>query len=131
MHAVAPLGYAYARLGRAAEGISLAKEAIALLEKTGAEASRAYFHLTLAKTALVARDLEQADASARMGLASAEDDSERGWEAWNHWALGEIALRRGDRATAEHEADEAQEIAEELGMRPLVERCRAILRRTA
>jgi ATP/maltotriose-dependent transcriptional regulator MalT len=129
MLALASLGYAYARLGRGAEGISLAKEAIALQEKTGAEANRAYVHLTLAKTALVAGDLEQAEASARTGLAFAGDDAERGWEAWNRWALGEIALRRGDRATAEREADEAQEIAEELGMRPLVERCRAVLRR--
>jgi ATP/maltotriose-dependent transcriptional regulator MalT len=131
MLALASLGYAYARLGRSAEGISLAKDAIALQEETGAGVNRAYLHLTLAKTALVAGDLEQAEASARTGLAFAEDDSERGWEAWNRWALGEIALRRGDRATAEHEADEAQEIAEELGMRPLVERCRAVLRRVA
>jgi len=131
MLALASLGYAYARLGRSAEGISLAKDAIALQEETGAEANRAYLHLTLAKTALVAGDLEQAEASARTGLAFAGDDAERGWEAWNRWALGEIALRRGDRATAEREADEAQEIAEELGMRPLVERCRAVLRRGA
>jgi ATP/maltotriose-dependent transcriptional regulator MalT len=131
MLALASLGHAYARLGRSAEGISLAKDAIALQEETGVEVNRAYLHLTLAKTALVTGDLEQAETSARTGLAFAEDDSERGWEAWNRWALGEIALRRGDRATAEHETDEAQEIAEELGMRPLVERCRAVLRRSA
>ena len=129
MLALASLGYAYARLGRGVEGISLAKDAIALQEETGADVNRAYLHLTLAKTALVEGDLERAEASARLGLAFAEDASERGWEAWNRWALGEIALQRGDRITAEREADEAQEIAEELGMRPLVERCRSVLHR--
>ena len=131
MLALASLGYAYARLGRASEATSAANDAIALREETGPGADRAYLHLTLAKAALVTGDLERAEASARMSLTLAADDSERGWAAWNHWALGEIALRRGDRVTAWHEADEAQEIAEELGMRPLVERCRAVLRRSA
>ena len=42
---------------------------------------------------------------------------------------GELALRRGDRAAAAQHFDEAQEIAEELGTRPLLERCRVALRR--
>ena len=55
----------------------------------------------------------------------------RGWEAWTRYVAGLIAERRGDRAAAERGFDEAQEIAEELGLRPLLERCRAALARIA
>jgi len=43
----------------------------------------------------------------------------------------ELAAAGSDRAGAETALDAAQEIAEELGMRPLVERCRALARTLA
>ena len=40
----------------------------------------------------------------------------------------ELARRRGDRSAAERYLDKAQDIAEELGLMPLLERCRAAVR---
>ncbi len=125
MLALAPLGRAYACTGRFEDGIAAAKEAIALQEGTGAVVNRAYLHLSLARAYLEANRLDEAEASARTGLEFAERHGERGWEGWNRFVLGEIAWRRGDGAAVMQRFDEAQEIAEELGMRPLVEQCRA------
>jgi ATP/maltotriose-dependent transcriptional regulator MalT len=128
MLALAPLACAHARLGRGRDGIPLAREAITLQEKTGAEVNRSYLHLALARTAAIAGELGEAEASARRGLEFAERHQEQGWEAWLRWLLGELAARRGDAREAERCYDAAQDIAETLGMRPLVERCRLALR---
>ena len=125
MLGLAALGHAYALTGRASDGIPLAKEAVALQEKTEAFVDRANMIRALAEAHLHAGDLANAEATAREGLGFAERHQERGWEGWLRWVLGQVAARRGDRASAERDFDAAQEIAEELGMRPLVERCRA------
>ena len=62
-------------------------------------------------------------------LEFAGRNGERSWEGWARLGWGELALRRGDRAAAAQHFDEAQEIAEELGTRPLLERCRVALQR--
>ena len=124
MLGLAALGHAYALTGRASDGIPLAKEAVALQEKTEAFVDRANMIRALAEAHLHAGDLANAEATACEGLGFAERHKERGWEGWLRWVLGQVAARRGDRASAEREFDAAQEIAEELGMRPLVEQCR-------
>ena len=43
--------------------------------------------------------------------------------------LGEVALARGDPATAARHLGASQAIADKLGMRPLAERCRDSLNR--
>jgi len=128
MLGLAPLAVAHACLGRGRDGIPLAREAITLHERTGAEANRSYLHLALARTATIAGELGEAQASACRGLEFAERHQEQGGEAWLRWVLGEVAARRGDAREAERCYDDAQDIAESLGMRPLVERCRLALR---
>ena len=127
MRALTPLGHAYAREGRATEGIPLLKEAISLQEKASAFVHRGHWIHTLAVIYLHDGRLEEAQATALDALGFAERHGERAVEGRIRYTLGEIALRRGERATAEQFFDEAQEIAEELGMRPLLEQCRARL----
>ncbi len=129
MLVLTPLGLCYALTGRAAEGIPLIREAIALQEAANAFANRAWMIQFLAEAYLHAGDLDQAGATAREALGFAERHGERASEGWTRYLLGEIARRRGDRTAAARYFDEAQEIAEELGMRPLLERCRAGLGR--
>jgi tetratricopeptide (TPR) repeat protein len=128
MLAVAALARAYARAGRAEDAIRLAKEGVALQEGTGATVNRAYLHLNVAWACLAAGRLDEAEAAVATALEFAGRQGERAWQAWGAFILGETARARGDRAAAAQRYDEAQELAEELAMRPLVERCRAALR---
>jgi len=128
MLALTPLGLCYALTGRAAEGIPLVREAIALQEGANVFANRAWMVGSLAETHRLAGDLDQAEATAREALAFADRNGERANQGWTRCLLGELALRRGDRPMGAQYLDEAQEIAEELGLAPLVERCRAGLR---
>jgi hypothetical protein len=65
----------------------------------------------------------------RRALEFAERNGERPWGGWARLVAAGIAARRGDRPAAERDLDEAQAIAEELGMRPLLEACGALARR--
>jgi tetratricopeptide (TPR) repeat protein len=88
-------------------------------------------HTALAMAHLDLGDPELAEADLKKALEFAERNGEHSWEGWARLVWGELALYRGDRATAAQHFDEAQEIAEGLGMRPLLERCRAALARVA
>jgi len=127
MRGLTRLGHAYALAGRPEEGIPLVREAAALQEKAGAFVNRALWLSILGEVYLGAGRLDDAETTARQALGFAERHGERWVEGWTKLVLGQVALARGDgRAAAEH-LDETQEIAEELGMRPLLERCRAEL----
>jgi len=121
------LAHGYAGLGRGREAAELAGEAIEWQEKAHAFSDRAWMHATKALGHVAADELDEAARDAARALEFAERHGERGWEAWARYTAGLVAARRGDRAAAERGFDEAQEIAEELGMRPLLERCRAAL----
>ena len=125
------LASAYAARGRATEAIPIAREAIELQDRLGAWSDRSWMHMNKALAHLAADELDQADADVARALELAERHSERGWEAWARYVRAMVAQRRGDAAGAARHADEAQEIAEELALRPLLERCRAVLRRVA
>jgi class 3 adenylate cyclase len=124
------LAEAYAAVGRGRDGVAMASEAIALQERVGAWSDRSYMHMRRALAHVAAGDLDAAAADVTRSLALAETHGERGWMGWAHYVDGLIAARRGDRARAEAAADAAQEIAEELGLRPLLERCRGLLTST-
>jgi hypothetical protein len=74
-------------------------------------------------------EVDPARTTLQESLAFAERQHERGWEGWTRLALAEVEAAAGRRADALAELDRAQEIGEELGMRPLVERCRALAKR--
>jgi class 3 adenylate cyclase/tetratricopeptide (TPR) repeat protein len=128
INALRNLGRAYAQARRPREAITASEEAIRLHEGAKVYVNRSLKHGTIARAYLQLGQLELAQQAADTALEFSERCGERGWTGWCKLDAAEIALRRGDRAAAETLADEAQEIAEELGMRPLLERCRALLR---
>ena len=121
------LASAYVNAGRYDLAIAGAQEAIACAERAGAASALAF--TTLARAHLGAGNVDRAEADYERALDMARQREARGTEGWTLLAGGEIAVRHGDRALAEQRLDEAQEIAEELSMMPLVERCRATWRR--
>jgi class 3 adenylate cyclase/tetratricopeptide (TPR) repeat protein len=123
------LAEAYVEAGRPADAVRAAQESIDLQVQAGVSVIRGHMHTALALAWTRLGDLARAEATLRTGLDFAVRQGERATEGWLHAAAAEVALARGDRAGAEHALDAAQEIAEELGMRPLVERCRARLGR--
>jgi tetratricopeptide (TPR) repeat protein len=122
------LGRAYVLAGRPADAIPLVRESRALQEKARVYVGRTSMHTTLAMAYLALGDLDQAGAELETALEFAGRLGERGSEGWAKLVGADLARTRGDRATAERYVDEAQEIAEELAMRPLLERCRAALK---
>jgi tetratricopeptide (TPR) repeat protein len=120
---------AYVAAGRHADAIAAAREAIALQDQAKVYVERTYTHTVLTRAYLALGDLDQAEAELAQALGYAERNGERGHEGWARLAGAELAARRGEAARAAALVDEAQDIAESLAMRPLVERCRARLRR--
>ena len=128
-HALTTLAGAYTAAGRHADALAVADEALAVIGRAEAAVDRARPHITIALSSLGLGDLARAEAAYAVAVEIAQTREERGNEGWAHFAGGLIALECGNRAAAEQRLDEAQEIAEELGMMRLVERCRAALRR--
>jgi class 3 adenylate cyclase/tetratricopeptide (TPR) repeat protein len=127
INALKALAHAYVQAGRAADAIAPARESIALQEQAKVYVERTYKHTVLARAYLALGDLDAAETELGHALAFADRNAERGHEGWARLAGAEIAARRGDRARAASLLAEAQEIAEALAMRPLLERCRALL----
>jgi tetratricopeptide (TPR) repeat protein len=127
MFGACALADAYAARGRGTEAAALAGESIALQEKAEAWSDRSMMHFVRALGYIAAGEPDAAAQDVERALALAELHGERGWEAWAHYAAGVLAHRQGDCAGAEAALDAAQEIAEELGLRPLLECCRALI----
>src|SRR5438046_4073749 len=74
---------------------------------------------------MLAGRLEEAYTLAERALAHAREHQERGHQAYALRLLGDIAVRRGppDVAQAEPYYQQALNLAEELGMRPLQAHC--------
>ena len=123
------LGGAYLRAGRPADARVAAQESIDLQDAAGVSVLRGRQIAIIAGAWLAEGDLDRADEAIGRGLDYAERQGERGTRAHLLALRAEVALGRGDHAEAEAAADEAQEIAEELAMAPLVARCRTLLRR--
>ena len=127
INALKYLADAYVTADRPADAIAPARESIALQERAKVYVERTYKHTVLARAYLALGDLDGAEAELAQALAFAERNGERGHEGWARLAGAEIAARRGDHVRAASLIDEAQDIAEELAIGPLLERCRALL----
>jgi class 3 adenylate cyclase/tetratricopeptide (TPR) repeat protein len=116
------LGYAYARVGRM-------REALSLLEQAGEYAPRVarvevLVAVYLGEAYLLAGRADDAGAVARRTLALARERSERANEARALHLLGEVAAHHDPPDVADDTAyREALALAEELQMRPLVAHC--------
>ncbi len=94
------LASAYAARGRAAEAVTLAREAIELQDRLGAWSDRSWMHMNKAVGHLAGDELDQADAEIAHALELAERHAERGWEAWARYVSALVAQRQGDAAGA-------------------------------
>jgi class 3 adenylate cyclase/tetratricopeptide (TPR) repeat protein len=122
----APLGAAYARAGRAGQAVPLITQALERATATRWLAHQSLRLSWLAEAHLLDGQAERAVQVARQAIEMARTHAERGNQGYAHCVLGESAARAarqvGEDPGAAFRAGLA--LAEELGMRPLVERCR-------
>lgn len=126
--ALSYLGRARVADGHPADALRVVARSIALRERANVWVSRPGDHVTLGQAQLALGNLGRADAELARALELAKRLGERGAEGCVRLIEAEVAAARGDRAAAETALDAAQEIAEELGMMRLLERCRRRLR---
>jgi class 3 adenylate cyclase/tetratricopeptide (TPR) repeat protein len=119
----AALGHVYARSGRLAEGIPLLEQGV---EKSAAKrimARHSLWAAWLAEAYLLADRVDEARAVASRALLLCRERRERGTEAHVLRIIADVAARSAA-DDAETMYLEALTLADELGMRPLVARCR-------
>ncbi len=127
--AAALRGYALALSGRLDEGRALLELALERAKALPFLFSHSQWVAWLAHTHLLAGRVDEARRMADEALRLSRQRATRGYEAWSLYVLGEIEARRGAVAVAEDFSRQGLALAETLGMRPLVERCRATLDR--
>ncbi len=120
------LGLAYALAGRVAEAVPLLEQAVEQAVAMRIMYNHAFRLAGLGEAYLLAGRTDSAAEVAGRALTLARQHRERGHEAWVLRLLGEIASHRDpiDAAAAEEHYRQALALAESLGMRPLLARCR-------
>jgi class 3 adenylate cyclase/tetratricopeptide (TPR) repeat protein len=122
----AAMGRVYVLTGRVAEGLALMSENVKEAESKNAALGHPLRLAWLAEGHLVAGEYERAWAVAQNALDLSRRYKEKGQEAWTLHLLGEIAGRR-DPTQVEGAArfyQHAMTMADPLGMRPALARCR-------
>ena len=124
--ALAALGHIYARSGRVEQGVSWLQQALAGYASAGIGYLRSMSMVQLGEAHFLAGRAEEAWDFGTRAVVLAREREERGHEAWAHHLLGEMASHRDCPNVAAAEAHYAAStaLALELGMRPLVARCR-------
>ena len=124
--ALAALGHIYARSGRVEQGVSWLQQALAGYASAGIGYLRSMSMVQLGEAHFLAGRAEEAWDFGTRAVVLAREREERGHEAWAHRLLGEMASHRDhpDVAAAEAHYAASTALALELGMRPLVARCR-------
>ena len=121
----APLGAAYALVGRTADALPLLEQAVVQAVAMGFMLHHTLRVVWLSEAYLLAGRLDEAGTQARRALEFSQAHQERGHEAYALWLLGEIAARQKpvepEQAAAHYR--QALALAEELGMRPLQAHC--------
>jgi DNA-binding SARP family transcriptional activator len=119
------LGLAYAQAGRIEDAVTVTAEGMARIETMQYLRARPRYLEMQSMVMLAAGRPDDAERSAIAALASAQEQGERGHEAWVLRLLGELACHRTppDRDRAATHYRQADAIARELGMRPLQARC--------
>ncbi|HEX3176598.1 MAG TPA: adenylate/guanylate cyclase domain-containing protein [Methylomirabilota bacterium] len=123
------LARAYIHSDRPEDAVRAIQESIALHEAAGVLVVRATQLTTLGLAQLALGDREAARRTVNEAIAFAVRQGEHWCEGWARLALAEVEAADGEHGAAAAELDQAQDIAEEHGMRPLVERCRRLARR--
>ena len=121
----AALGAAYALGERVADAVPLLTQAMEQTIATAMVGEQALCSLSLGEAQMLAGHLEEAHALAERALALAREHQERGHQAYALRFLGDIAARHEppEPEPAEAYYHQAQALADELGMRPLLAYC--------
>src|SRR5262249_49632404 len=121
----ASLGYAYALVGRLAEGRALLEEALRESRRSGALHAQSRYIAWLSAVWLLAGCVGEAAQHAHQALALSGQLGECGFEAEALYQLGAVHAQTDPPEAAQSEARyrEALALAEELGMRPLQAHC--------
>jgi class 3 adenylate cyclase/tetratricopeptide (TPR) repeat protein len=120
----ASLGAAYTVTGRVDEGVTLLEQAVDLAQRMGIAATLSLWRMCLADGYFRAGRVPEALAEARRALAGCRERGERGYEAWVLHLLGGIVASQEPLAPeARMHYLEALQLADTLGMRPLVAHC--------
>jgi class 3 adenylate cyclase/tetratricopeptide (TPR) repeat protein len=127
--AMAALGHVYARSRRVTEGVSWLEQALTRYASAGIRYLNSMSTVRLGEAYLLAGRVEDAHACGARAVVLAGERGERGPEAWAHLLLGDTASHYDYPNVAAAEADlgASTALASELGMRPLVARCRLSL----
>jgi tetratricopeptide (TPR) repeat protein len=118
------LGYAYALMKRADEGLPLLEQAMTVFEKMRHQFALSLFLVPLGEVYVMAGRFDQAGDLARRALKLAQESGHRSSETGSRYILGDVAARTDSLEEAELQYRDALALAEDLGMRPLVARCR-------
>jgi tetratricopeptide (TPR) repeat protein len=119
------LGHAYALAGRPQEAVGLLEEAVDRARAMRLVSGRAFMIGVLGDARLLSGETQEALELGREALQLAQEQGERGHEAWIRWLLGRVALERATAPDLEQALgylSESLKAAEELGMRPLLAR---------
>jgi tetratricopeptide (TPR) repeat protein len=121
----ASLGYAYALVGRLAEGRALLEEALRESRRSGALHGQSLYVARLSAVCLLAGCVDEAMQHARQALALAQQYGERGFEAEALCQLSAVHAQADPPEVVQSEARyrKALTLAETLGMRPLQAHC--------
>src|SRR5262244_3182778 len=124
-HVGAHLGYTYALLERSEEGLRLLEHSDEQSDIIGRKAGQSLRVTWHGQARFLAGQVEEARKYAARALALATQTKERGYEAWAHKLLGDIAASdqevEPDRSVQYYE--KSLSLARELGMRPLEAHC--------
>ena len=127
MMALMALGRARADQGRAADGIPLVEECVALQEAAGAHSDRALMLRYLGETALAAGDLDRAARAIDDARQYVEGNPEKAYGAWIELLRARLLHARGDAHAAERTAQRALTDANALGLAFLAAHCQLTL----
>jgi class 3 adenylate cyclase/tetratricopeptide (TPR) repeat protein len=123
------LGVAYARAGRAEEGLDFARQAVADAEQTRLTVDKAIVLIRLGQASLLAGRAEDALAQGKQALEVAVAQEEKGHEAWARFLIGRASLAANppDIEQAATHIEHALRVATACEARPLVAFCQAVL----
>ena len=125
--ATALRGYALALSGRPEEGCTVLEGGLEEADRLRFFFGHSQWVAWLAQAHLMAGQMGKARHRADEALALSRGRGQRGYEALALYVLGQIEAQEGARAAAEPLYRQALALADELGMRPLADRCRAAL----
>ena len=127
----AALGYALIKTGEPTDGLALLESAVRQANEHDCLFQLSQQTTWLAEGYLHAGDIQSALNQAKLAIAMARENGEKGEEAWAHWVMGEILLASQKRTTDKcaKAFRQALAIAEENKMAPLVAHCLAGLSR--